>query len=44
MRAQTSGLCLLLSLLLSLLFVWWALAPYNVHAVTPQPAVAVTST
>lgn len=35
MRAQTSGLCILLSLL----FVWWALAPYNVHAATPQPAV-----
>jgi hypothetical protein len=39
MRAQTSGLCLLLSLL----FAWWALAPYNVHAVTPQPAAVVTA-
>jgi hypothetical protein len=38
MRAQTSGLCLLLSLL----FAFWAFAPHNVHAVTPQPAVTVT--
>jgi hypothetical protein len=38
MRTQTSGLCLLLSLL----FAVWILAPYHVHAVTPQPAVTVT--
>jgi hypothetical protein len=39
MRGQTSGLCLLLSLL----FVWCALAPHNVHLETPQPAVTVTT-
>jgi hypothetical protein len=39
MRTQTSGLCLLLSLL----FAWCVLAPHNVHAVTPQPAVTVTA-
>lgn len=39
MKHQISGLCLLLSLL----FVWCALAPYHVHAVTPQPAVTVTA-
>ena len=39
MRAQTSGLCLLLTVL----FVWCALAPYHVHTVTPQPAATVTS-
>lgn len=39
MRAQTSGLCLLLAVL----FVWCVLAPYNVHAVTPQPTVTVTA-
>jgi hypothetical protein len=33
MKRQTSGLCLLLSLL----FAFWILAPHNVHAVTPQP-------
>jgi hypothetical protein len=39
MRAQTSGLCLLLSVL----FAWWALAPHNVHLEFPQPAVTVTT-
>jgi hypothetical protein len=39
MRTPTSGLCLLLSVL----FVWWALAPYNVHFETPQPVVFVTT-
>lgn len=39
MRVQTSGLCLLLTLL----FTWCALAPHNVHVVTPQPAATVTT-
>jgi hypothetical protein len=39
MRAQTSGL----SLLLSLLFAWCVLAPHDVHYQTPQPAVTVTA-
>jgi hypothetical protein len=42
MKPQTSGLCLLMSLL-SLLFAWCVLAPHNVHAVTPQPAVTMTT-
>jgi hypothetical protein len=40
MKPQTSGLCLLMSLL-SLLFAWCVLAPHNVHYQTPQPAVTV---
>jgi hypothetical protein len=39
MRAQTFSL----SVLLSLLFAVWILAPHNVHAVSPQPAATVTS-
>lgn len=39
MKRQTSGLCLLLSLL----FVWWTLAPHDVHLEFPQPAVTVTT-
>lgn len=42
MKRQTGGLCLLMSLL-SLLFAWCVLAPHNVHAVTPQPAVTATT-
>ena len=39
MKPQASGLCLLLSLL----FAWCVLVPHDVHAVTPQPAVTVTT-
>ncbi|MEU5477463.1 hypothetical protein [Streptomyces mirabilis] len=39
MKRQTSGLCLLLSLL----FAFWALAPHDVRYQTPQPAVTVTA-
>ena len=39
MRAQTSGLCLLLSVL----FAFLVLAPHDVHVVTPQPAATVTA-
>jgi hypothetical protein len=39
MKRQTSGLCLLLSLL----FAFWAFAPHDVHYQTPQPAVTVTA-
>lgn len=40
MRGQTSGLCLLLSLL----FAWWVLAPCDVHLEFPQPAATVVAT
>ncbi|WP_265560862.1 hypothetical protein [Streptomyces hygroscopicus] len=39
MRAQISGLCLLLSLLFAVV----VLAPFHVNAVTPQPAATVTA-
>lgn len=39
MKRQTSGLCLLLSVLIAV----WILAPHDVHYRTPQPAVTVTA-
>jgi hypothetical protein len=40
MKPTTSGLCLLLSLLVA----WCVLAPYHVDAPEPRPRPAVTST
>jgi hypothetical protein len=39
MKRQTSGLCVLLSVLIG----FWAFAPHDVHYQTPQPAVTVTT-
>ncbi|MFE5368175.1 hypothetical protein [Streptomyces mirabilis] len=39
MKRQSFSLSVLLSLLIAVLI----LAPHNVHAVTPQPAVTVTA-